>query len=84
MQYLKDFCLEVFTVSNLISAAQTESLFFTWDLIDQHSGIFKTEYTEEDARVALQLSLMVSGSFFAGKELRVPVYLEGTSYGWDD
>lgn len=49
---------------------------FTWDLIHQNMSKFNIDYNYEDARVLLQLSLMVTNANFDEKALDTPEWLQ--------
>lgn len=79
MQYIQDTCLISLIISSIFKGNQQRRLFnFTWDQINNPNLSFNQEYSYEDARFLLQLSLMVTDANFTGKQLELPQYFEKT------
>ena len=56
---------------------------YDWDLITDNLGIFQPDYTFEDARVLLQLSMMVTNMNFEKTEFDPPEWLQTTVLKYD-
>lgn len=61
----QDICMINMIVSTIFSSKEVKRQYeYDWTLIENHSGIFSTDYSYEDAQIALQLSLMVTNANF--------------------
>jgi hypothetical protein len=80
MQYLtQNMCLINLVISTIFTSKDAKRKFsYDWSLISDHTTPFSTDYSYEDARVLLQLSLMVTNSNFDRIELNTPSWLIDT------
>ena len=78
MQFVQEACLTNLVVSAIFKSPNQSLFNFNWDLINNHSHSFTSEYNREDARMLLQLSLMTTEANYLETPLIPPASLETT------
>ena len=76
MQFIQNACLTNLIVSSILTGSNYKPISFSWDLINQHRFRFNKDYNYNDARILLQLSLMVTDSNFTDAQLDIPSWLQ--------
>lgn len=82
MQFIQDLCLKSLFINSILIGPHHKPFHFTWEDLAHHSS-FSPEYNVEDARVLLQLSLMITDSVAFDIPLNVPGWLQDYDMKYD-
>jgi hypothetical protein len=75
MDIIQEACLLGLMVTSIFMGDTQPLVSFDWDEIGKHGPIFSPQYNREDAKILLQLSLMVSNSNLHNISLNTPSWL---------
>lgn len=75
---LQDICLTNLLVNSVLKGNKHGAYYFDWNNMGNHSANFSMEYSDEDARFLLQMSLMITNANYREVKLEVPNWLIDT------